>query len=58
MARRFWNSRRFIQATPLGGSTADRPVNPLVGFMYFDQTLNKPVWWDGTNWRTASNVIA
>lgn len=26
------------------GATAARPTDALVGFMYFDTTLNKPVW--------------
>ena len=25
-----------------------------IGFMYFDATLNKPIWWDGTKWIDAT----
>lgn len=33
------------------GSTSSRPINNLYkGFQYFDTTLNKPVWWNGTKW--------
>lgn len=34
------------------GSTANRPIlkNINAGFEYFDTTLNKPVWWNGTEW--------
>jgi hypothetical protein len=38
-------------ATPLAGPTVDRPVLGLqVGEFYFDTTLNKPTYWDGTQW--------
>lgn len=35
------------------GTTEDRPsinANSSKGFMYFDTTLNKPIWWAGTKW--------
>lgn len=32
------------------GITANRPVNPQVGFQYFDTTLNKPIWWSNARW--------
>lgn len=34
------------------GSTANRPIlkNINVGFQYFDTTINKPIWWNGTKW--------
>ena len=54
----FRTDRRFRQAIPLGGPTANRPTTPPTGTMYFDTTLTKPVWWDGANWKTASNVVA
>jgi len=48
-------------ANPASGTTADRPVNigavrVPVGFMYFDTTLNYPVWWNGTVWKNASGT--
>ncbi|OZI13481.1 hypothetical protein CEW92_01210 [Bacillaceae bacterium SAS-127] len=37
------------------GSTANRPSESLVvGKQYFDTTLNKPVWWNGTVWKDAN----
>ncbi|MGM7634684.1 right-handed parallel beta-helix repeat-containing protein [Bacillus sp. Hm123] len=37
------------------GSTANRPSESLVvGKQYFDTTLNKPVWWNGTIWKDAN----
>jgi hypothetical protein len=31
-------------ATPLGGATAGRPVDPALYTQYFDSTLTKPIW--------------
>lgn len=40
------------------GSTANRPIkgtdNISIGYMYFDQNLGKPIWWDGTKWVDAN----
>ncbi len=38
------------------GSSAGRPQAPLPGMMYFDTTLNRPVWWNGSIWVDASGV--
>jgi acetyltransferase-like isoleucine patch superfamily enzyme len=42
------------------GSTSDRPNTQyiLVGYQYFDKTLQKPIWWNGTSWidATGANV--
>lgn len=33
------------------GDTENRPSdNITVGYKYFDTTLNKPIWWNGTKW--------
>lgn len=40
------------------GTTAQRPATVSTGFMYFDTTLNAPVWWNGTAWVNASGVVA
>lgn len=39
------------------GTTAQRPAVVSVGFMYFDTTLNIPIWWNGTTWRNASGAV-
>lgn len=31
------------------GSTAERPSQPVNGLMYFDTTLNKPIWYKGSS---------
>lgn len=39
------------------GSTLDRPTtNISSGCMYFDTTLGKPIWYNGTNWVDASGT--
>ena len=49
------------------GSTSERPPfseqygsvkNSISGFQYFDTTLGKPVWWNGTAWVDATSVIS
>lgn len=50
--------------TNRNGTTHQRPNNQLddtwesIGFQYFDTTLGKPIWWNGTGWvdATGSNV--
>lgn len=41
----------------LVGSSTSRPVEaniPYTGFVFFDTTLGKPIWWDGTSWVDAT----
>ena len=49
-----------IIQTGASGITSGRPtlrnVNHDIGFMYFDITLNKPIWWNGTVWKDAMGV--
>jgi hypothetical protein len=47
-----------ILGVPSSGTTAARPTkNLLVGQPYFDTTINRPIWWDGTNWINASGTV-
>lgn len=32
------------------GESSIRPKLISIGFQYFDTTLNKPIWWNGTKW--------
>jgi hypothetical protein len=42
---------------PTAGATEDRPGNSLfIGQMYFDTTLNIPIWWNGKDWVNASGT--
>lgn len=41
----------------LAGDAASRPIaNLTVGAMYYDSTLKKPIWWDGTTWKDATGT--
>ena len=53
----------FTQALviPDSGVTADRPVNTgdpklQTGQYYFDTTVGKPIWWNGTIWVDATGT--
>ena len=53
----------FTQAAsiPLSGVTANRPIDsvqiPLpVGQFYYDTTLDRPIWWNGTVWKKADGT--
>ena len=38
------------------GSTGVRPSKQIVGFRYFDTTLNKPIYWNGSGWVDATGA--
>ena len=47
------------------GTTTNRPSNDFlstfnqyIGFKYFDTTLGKPVFWNGTSWVDANGILA
>jgi hypothetical protein len=53
----------FTQAIniPDSGTTTNRPVStvqtPLaVGYLYYDTTLDRPIWWNGTVWKKADGT--
>lgn len=37
-------------------TTAGRPSAPTGGQMFFDSTLGKPIWWNGSNWKDATGA--
>jgi hypothetical protein len=41
---------------PKSGTTDNRPSTPKKGEHYFDETLGKPIWHDGTNWIDATGT--
>lgn len=47
-----------VAAIRLVGNTANRPDAPDVGTMYFDTTLNQPIWWSGFAWVDADGVAS
>lgn len=38
------------------GTTAQRASAPPAGRMYFDTTLGKPIWWNGSVWKDATGT--
>ena len=38
------------------GTTEERPAGGLVGLQYYDTTIRKPIFWNGTRWTDASGV--
>ena len=49
----------YERGTYFQGTTAQRPTTGLYdGKRYYDKDLNKPVWWNGSNWRDAAGVVA
>lgn len=42
---------------PASGTTAARPTVHATGQPYFDTTLGKPIWWNGTNWVDATGTV-
>lgn len=47
---RNWRMVQEVFASP----TAYRPTNVPIGFQYYDTTLRKPVWWDGSTWKDSA----
>ena len=45
------------EALRLGGPTSKRPTGQDNYTMFFDTTLNKPIWWDGTQWVDATGSV-
>jgi hypothetical protein len=43
---------------PPSGTTANRPTERLqVGEYYFDTTIGRPIWYNGTNWINAAGTV-
>ena len=38
-----------------GGSVKPKGAKPYT--VFFDTTINKPLWWDGSDWRDANGTI-
>lgn len=41
------------------GETSNKPRTDAiqVGYLYFNTTINKPTWWNGTNWIDATGTV-
>lgn len=51
----FETEKHYLQDTN-ANFTASRPTNPVTAQMFFDLTLNKPIWFDGISWRDATGT--
>lgn len=40
------------------GKTAERPPRPSLGTYFFDETLNRPIWYGATGWIKADGTAA
>ena len=38
------------------GSTSGRPSSPTIGYQFFDTTIGKPIWYNGTSWVDATGT--
>jgi hypothetical protein len=47
-----------VVAEVLSGASSSRPAAAALGTAYFDTTLGKPVWYNGTNWVNSSGVTS
>ena len=48
---------RILFAAQQSGTTANRPTTQLwTGRPYFDTTLTKPIWYDGSGWVDATGA--
>lgn len=48
----------ILAAVVSSGTTANRPTKVLwTGRTYFDTTLNRPIWYTGTNWIRADGTV-
>jgi len=51
------NNYTQATATPNYGATTNRPTTGnQTGLMYFDTTLDIPIWWNGKKWVNASGT--
>ena len=51
-----------LQVTPRkyvtrNSTTALRPTTSILGEFYFDTTVNRPAWWNGTNYQNAAGGV-
>lgn len=60
--RRYWDNStnlwsEWLQIGCGSGTTSNRPTSPYNGYCYFDETLNKPVWFNGTTWVDSTGTV-
>jgi hypothetical protein len=45
-----WTAWKRVDAKPNSGNTSNRPTSVDIGFMYFDTSISKAIWWNGSGW--------
>lgn len=48
-------NRKYVT---MNGTSSLRPTSSVVGQSYFDTTLGRPIWWDGTRFVDATGSLA
>lgn len=48
-------NRKYVT---LNGTTANRPVSSVTGQRYFDTTIGRPVYWNGSTWIDGAGSIS
>lgn len=48
-----FNNNKLSNAVLQQAATGNRPTSPTRGQMFYDTTLNKPIWFNGTAWTDA-----
>ena len=38
------------------GNTSERPTGIIKGFQYYDNQINKPIWWNGVTWVDSNGI--
>lgn len=53
-----WKDVNGRTSGAIKGTTTERPtlVTDDAGYQYFDTTLGKPIWWNGTAWVDVTGV--
>ena len=39
------------------GTTTQRPTSSILGEFFFDTTIGRPIWWNGTAWVRADGTV-
>jgi len=45
-----------VRRTSGAGTTAERPRNPALGQAFYDETLNRPIWYGTGGWIKADGT--
>ena len=48
----------WMPINAVGGNSAYRPTSKYLGMCYFDSTIGKPIWWNGTTWVDSAGTTA